>query len=48
MVELSLVEFPADDPERARQFWEGLLGPATASRFRTSPSPTSGLRVRAR
>ena len=23
---LSLVEFPADDPERARNFWEGLLG----------------------
>jgi predicted enzyme related to lactoylglutathione lyase len=22
---LSLVEFPADDPERARAFWEGLL-----------------------
>jgi len=25
-VRLSLVEFPADDPERARQFWSGLLG----------------------
>jgi len=23
---LSLVEFPADDVERARAFWEGLLG----------------------
>jgi predicted enzyme related to lactoylglutathione lyase len=23
---LSLVEFPADDPARARAFWEGLLG----------------------
>ncbi len=22
---ISLVEFPADDPERARGFWEGLL-----------------------
>jgi predicted enzyme related to lactoylglutathione lyase len=22
----SLVEFPADDPERARRFWAGLLG----------------------
>jgi predicted enzyme related to lactoylglutathione lyase len=22
----SLVEFPADDPERARRFWSGLLG----------------------
>jgi predicted enzyme related to lactoylglutathione lyase len=25
MVELSLVEFPADEPERARRFWEELL-----------------------
>ena len=24
--QLSLVEFPADDPERARRFWSGLLG----------------------
>jgi uncharacterized protein len=23
---LALIEFPADDPERARQFWGGLLG----------------------
>jgi predicted enzyme related to lactoylglutathione lyase len=23
---LRLVEFPADDPERARRFWSGLLG----------------------
>lgn len=23
---LALIEFPADDPERARVFWEGLLG----------------------
>ena len=23
---LSLVEFPADDPERARRFWSGVLG----------------------
>ena len=22
---LSLIEFPADDPERARRFWEGVL-----------------------
>lgn len=22
----SLIEFPADDPERARRFWSGLLG----------------------
>ncbi|MBA2630917.1 MAG: VOC family protein [Thermoleophilaceae bacterium] len=24
--ELAMVEFPADDPERARAFWEGVLG----------------------
>jgi catechol 2,3-dioxygenase-like lactoylglutathione lyase family enzyme len=23
---LSLIEFPADDPERARRFWVNLLG----------------------
>src|SRR3954447_5148643 len=23
---LSLIEFPADDPERAKRFWTGLLG----------------------
>jgi predicted enzyme related to lactoylglutathione lyase len=22
----SLIEFPADDPDRARRFWEGILG----------------------
>ena len=25
-MELTLIEFPADDPERARRFWGGLLG----------------------
>jgi len=25
-VNLNLVEFPADDPERARRFWSGVLG----------------------
>jgi uncharacterized protein len=25
-VPLSLIEFPADDPERARAFWSGVLG----------------------
>jgi predicted enzyme related to lactoylglutathione lyase len=24
--QLSLIEFPADQPERARRFWSGLLG----------------------
>jgi predicted enzyme related to lactoylglutathione lyase len=28
----SLVEFPADDPERARRFWSGLLGVALDER----------------
>lgn len=26
VVPLSLIEFPADDPERARRFWDELLG----------------------
>ena len=32
MAELSLVEFPADDADRARRFWEGLLGVPFAER----------------
>ena len=28
----SLVEFPADDPERARRFWSSLLGVPLAER----------------
>jgi predicted enzyme related to lactoylglutathione lyase len=32
VVELSLVEFPADDLERARRFWEGLRGVPFAER----------------
>ena len=28
----SLIEFPADDPERARRFWTGLLGDELGSR----------------
>jgi predicted enzyme related to lactoylglutathione lyase len=28
----SLIEFPADDPERARRFWSSLLGVALAAR----------------
>ena len=31
-IEPSLVEFPADDPERARRFWGGLLGAELAPR----------------
>jgi predicted enzyme related to lactoylglutathione lyase len=29
---LSLIEFPADDPERARRFWAALLGSALEPR----------------
>jgi uncharacterized protein len=29
---LSLIEFPADDPDRARRFWSELLGVALESR----------------
>jgi len=29
---ISLVEFPADDPERARRFWSGLIGAALTPR----------------
>jgi predicted enzyme related to lactoylglutathione lyase len=28
----SFIEFPADDPERARRFWSGLLGGEVAER----------------
>src|SRR5271169_3409441 len=30
----ALIEFPADDPERARQFWSGLLGIEIVERSR--------------
>jgi predicted enzyme related to lactoylglutathione lyase len=29
---LALIEFPADDPERARNFWSGLLGQTLQAR----------------
>ncbi len=29
---LSLVEFPADDPDRARRFWSGVLGTSLEAR----------------
>ena len=29
---LNLIEFPADDPDRARRFWSGLLGATLADR----------------
>ena len=54
--QLSLVEFPADDPERARQFWTGLLGAPLEPRrdgegdgWQTQASgPTVGLHTRGR
>jgi predicted enzyme related to lactoylglutathione lyase len=30
-----LIEFPADDPDRARRFWSGLLGVELAERIET-------------
>lgn len=35
---LALVEFPADDPERARRFWEGLLEKDLVQRAETQGS----------
>jgi predicted enzyme related to lactoylglutathione lyase len=54
--ELSLVEFPADDPERARRFWTGLLGAPLEPRrdgegdgWQTrAGGPTIGVHVRGR
>jgi predicted enzyme related to lactoylglutathione lyase len=40
---LALVEFPADDPERARRFWEGLLGRSLDDR---APGEGSGRQTR--
>jgi predicted enzyme related to lactoylglutathione lyase len=53
---LSLVEFPADDPERARRFWNGLLGVELEPRdgaqgegWQTrSPGPSIGVHERGR
>jgi predicted enzyme related to lactoylglutathione lyase len=53
---LSLVEFPADDPERARRFWAGLLGTELDARrdgegagWQTrSPGTTVGVHERGR
>ena len=53
---LSLVEFPADDPERARRFWGGLLGDPLEPRregegegWQTSAAaPTVGVHARGR
>jgi predicted enzyme related to lactoylglutathione lyase len=34
----TLIEFPADDPERARRFWSGLLGSALEDRTQSQGS----------
>ncbi len=52
----SLIEFPADDPERARRFWSELLGvelevrePASGEGWQTrSPAPAPAVGVHAR
>ena len=49
-----LIEFPADDPDRARRFWSGLLGVELSERSRTegrgwqthSGSPALGIHER--
>lgn len=53
---LSLLEFPADDPERARRFWSGLLGAAFEARVDAEgegwqtrePAPVFGVHTRGR
>ena len=52
---LSLVEFPADDPERARRFWAGLLGSELEPRaegdgagWETGSGPAVGVHERGR
>jgi predicted enzyme related to lactoylglutathione lyase len=53
---LSLIEFPADDPERALRFWTRLLGIELESRSRdqgegwqtSGPGPSVGVHARGR
>jgi predicted enzyme related to lactoylglutathione lyase len=51
---LALIEFPADDPDRARRFWTGLLGidlePRTLGEgWQTqTPGPAIGVHARGR
>jgi predicted enzyme related to lactoylglutathione lyase len=53
---LSLLEFPADDPERARRFWSELLGASFESRAEPDgegwqtrePAPAFGVHARGR
>ena len=54
--QLSLIEFPADDPERARRFWEGFLGAELEARGQgegegwqtRSDAPAIGVHARGR
>ena len=50
---LGLIEFPADDPDRARRFWSGLLDIEIAPRsggqgegWQSSSSPALGIHAR--
>ena len=50
---LALIEFPADDPDRARRFWSALLGIEIAPRsggqgegWQSSCSPALGIHAR--
>jgi uncharacterized protein len=53
---LSLLEFPADDPERARRFWSELLGASLEARTEgdgegwqtRDPAPAFGVHARGR
>ena len=53
---MSLIEFPADDPERARRFWSAMLGESLAERRADEGSgwqsgqtaPTVGVHARGR
>ena len=52
-VPLALIEFPADDPDRARRFWSGVLGVALEPRrpeqgegWQTEGDPAFGLHAR--
>jgi predicted enzyme related to lactoylglutathione lyase len=53
---LSLIEFPADDPDRARRFWSGLLGARFDDRSEgegegwqtREPGPAIGIHARGR
>jgi predicted enzyme related to lactoylglutathione lyase len=54
-VRISLVEFPADDPVRARRFWSGLLGAELEPRgqgegegWQTGSGPAVGVHARGR